>query len=114
MNTIIFSTDVDLLQSQLIVFQNNTCLYIDYDYDNENYIVYCFDLLTSVDSWINLNDVNSYSDSNYTNELSENDFIHFTNDVCSYYGAINFDGCPTTYNENKLLELINEIQSNEN
>ena len=112
MNTIVFSTDVNSSQSQLIVFQNNTCLYINYDYDNENFIVYCFDLLTSVDSWINLNDVNSYTDSNYTNELSKNDFIHFTNDVCSYYGAINFDGNPTTYNENELLELINEIQSN--
>jgi pantothenate kinase len=61
----------------------------------------------------NLDDVNSYSDSNYTNELSENDFVHFTNDVCSYYGAINFDGCPTTYNENELLQLINDIK-NEN
>lgn len=111
MNAIIFSTDVDLLQSQLIVFQNNTCLYIYYNCDDENFIVYCFDLLTSVDSWINLDDVNSYSGSNYTNELSENDFIHFTNDVYSYYGAINSDGYPTTYNENELLGLINEIQT---
>lgn len=35
MNAVIFSTDVDYLQSNLIVFQNNTCLYIDFDYDNE-------------------------------------------------------------------------------
>jgi len=112
MNAIIFSTDVDLLQSQLIVFENKTCLYIDYDYDNDTYITYCFDLLTNVDSWINLKDINSYSDTNYTNELKEDDFIFFTNDVCSYYGAVNFDNYPTTYNENELLELINEIQNN--
>ena len=114
MNTIIFSTDVDLLQSQLIVFQNNTCLYIDYDYDNENFIVYCFDLIKEVETWVDLGDINSSCDANYTNELNENDFFNFTNDVCWYYGAINFDGNPTTYNENELLELINEIQSNEN
>ena len=112
MNKVIFSNDVDFLQSSLIVFQNNTCLYINFDDDNENYVVYCFDLLTEVESWINLDDVNSYSDTNYTNELSENDFIDFTNDVCSYYGAINFDNYPTTYNENELLELINEITNN--
>lgn len=111
MNTIIFSTDVDLLQSNFIVFENKTCLYIDYDYDNDTYITYCFDLLTEVENWISLDDVNSYSDSQYTNELSEDDFIYFTNDVCSYYGAINFDNYPTTYSEDELLELINEIKS---
>ena len=109
MNKIIFSTDVDYLQSTLILFQNNTCLYIDFDYDNENYIVYCFDLLTEVESWVDLSAINSYSDTNYTNDLNESDFIYFTNDVCSYYGAINFDNYPSTYNENELLELINKI-----
>ena len=110
-NPIIFSTDVDVLQSSLVVFKNETCLYISFDDDNENYIVYCFDLIKEVDTWIDLDGINSSCDTNYTNELSKNDFFKFTNDVCWYYGAVNFDGNPTTCNENELLELINEIQT---
>lgn len=111
MNTIIFSSDSDYLQSNLIVFQNNTCLWLDYDHDSNNYMVYIFDLLTSVESWIDLDSINSSCDTNYTNELSESDFINFTSDVCWYYGAINLDGCPITYNETELLELIDKISS---
>ena len=109
MNAVIFSSDVDYLQSNLIVFQNNTCIWLDYDHDSNNYIVYTFDLLTSVESWIDLDDINSSCDTNYTSELNESDFIQFTSDVCWYYGAMNLDGCPFTFNDVEVLELIESL-----
>lgn len=111
MNTIIFSTDVDLLQSSLIAFKNETCLYVNYDCDINKYLVYCFDLIKEVDSWIDLDGLNDSCDANYTNQLNESDYFHFTQDVCWYHGADNFDCNPTLYTEKKFLKLIESIKN---
>jgi hypothetical protein len=108
-NTIIYSSDVDWLQSNLIVFKNNQCLWIDFDECEKTFVVYSFDLLTKFESWVNLNDINISCDTNYKKYIKKSQYITYTNDVCWYYGAINLNGCPITYNETELLELINSI-----
>ena len=104
---VIYSTDVDLFQSSFIVLENNRCFYIQ-EYDN-NFLVYRFDLLDTIESWINLDDINSYTGGNYSNS-EVIDYINLTNDVCSYYGAINLDSTPSTMNEEEFTNFIDNLQ----
>lgn len=94
MKKVVYSTDTDLLQSNLIVFDDDTCLWNDTDAGDGIVRVYKFDLLKTVDSWVNLKSINSSCGTQYLNELKKDDFINFTNDVCWYYGPINLDGSP--------------------
>ena len=109
-NKIVFSSDADLLQSSLIVFDDNRCLWIDKDEDSDKVIVYSFDLLNKTDlnnSWFNLSDIDSSCDSDYSNGVT--DFIALTNDVCWYYGAINFDGTPDVMKFKKFEKFISNL-----
>ena len=104
-NKIIYSTDVDLLQSNFIVFEDNQCLWVDIDEDSNKVLIYRFDLLKESESWTNLKDINNSCDTNYTNEIS--DFIQFTQDVCWYYGAVNLDSTPDEMNFEEFELYIN-------
>lgn len=106
-------TDVSLEHCTAILLNDGTFLKLDFDYDTNEYRIYSFDIIknTSEHDWINLDDINSFSDTNYKQgqELSELDAFNFTNDVCNYYGAHEFDYYPTKVGLDNIEEYINEI-----
>lgn len=106
-------TDVSLEHCTAILLSDETFLKLDFDYDTNEYRIYSFDIIknTSDHDWINLDNINSFSDTNYkpSQDLSELDAFNFTNDVCSYYGAYEFDCYPTEVDFDSIEEYINEI-----
>ena len=105
--------DFSLEHCTAILFNDDTFVKLDFDHDSNEFRIYGFDIIknTSFHDWINLYDINSYSDTNYklNQELSEIEAFNFTNDVCSYYGAHEFDYCPTIVEFDNLEDYINEI-----
>jgi hypothetical protein len=105
----IYSSDVDLEQANFIVMNDGRCLWVEHYEDNEDkVIVFFFDLLTEVENWIDLKDINDTCDTNYSIDKEIN-FTMLTQDVCYYYGAINLDGMPSEYTNEEFNELINTI-----
>ena len=106
-------TDVSLEHCTAILLNDGTFLKLDFDHDANKYRIYTLDIIknTSEHDWINLDDINSYSGTNYdpNQELSEIEAFYFTNDVCNYYGSHEFDYYPTEVDFDNLEEYINEI-----
>lgn len=104
-------TDVSLEHCTAILLNDGTFLKLYHDTDEFN--IYVLDVIknTSEHDWINLDNINSYSGTNYdpNQELSEIEAFYFTNDVCNYYGAFEFDYSPTKVGLDNLEEYINEI-----
>jgi len=102
MRKVIYSTDVDLLQSSLIVFDDNSCIFIEgseYDFVN----VYSFDVVEEICKWMDVDGMNSSCDSSYDAttycDAKIDVKIAFTNDLCWYHGANNLDATPDTYTQ---------------
>jgi hypothetical protein len=100
MATIIFSTDVSIEHSTLIVLdvdtkKFNNCIGLQ---ENEYglFSVYNFDLLDTLNDWYDLADLQSFTGQRYENHRGKdlNFWAGFTNDVCSYYGFSEFDQYP--------------------
>lgn len=114
MKKILFSTDVDILQSTLVVNdadtnKENNCFYL-VQVDADKFQVHTFDLVNSLhDEFWDLDDIASFVGFDYRNVPSEErdlDFwAHLTDDICSYYGAINFSD-PQLIEADKLEEYI--------
>lgn len=106
-------TDVSLEHCTAILLNDGTFIKLDFDYDADEYVIYVLDVIknTSYHDWINLDNINSFSDTNYkpNQELNEKDSFNFTNDVCSYYGAFEFDQSPSRVEFEHLEDYINEI-----
>ena len=106
-------TDVSLEHCTAILLNDGTFIKLDFDYDLNEFRIYTFDVIknTSEHDWINLYDINSYSDTNYKldQELSEIEAFNFTNDVCRYYGAYEFDYSPAIVEFDNLEYYINGI-----
>lgn len=106
-------TDVSLEHCTAILLSDGTFLKLDFDHDANKFRIYVLDIIknTSDHDWINLDGINSFSDTNYkpSQELSELDAFNFTNDVCSYYGAYEFDYSPTEVDFDNIEDYINEI-----
>jgi len=115
MATIIFSTDVNIEHSTLIVLKvdtsnYNNCIALQENEDG-TFQVYGFDLLQTLDDWYSLADLESFTGQNYEacKEKDLNFWAQFTNDVCSYYGAYEFDQSPQTMNLEELKIHISEV-----
>ena len=106
-------TDVSLEYCTAILLDDGTFIKLDFDHDSNEFRIYVLDVIknTSYHDWINLDDINSYSDTNYKldQELSEIEAFNFTNDVCNYYGAFEFDYSPIIVEFDNLEDYINEI-----
>ena len=106
-------TDISLEHCTAILLDDGTFIKLDFDCVFNEFRIYILDVIknTSYNDWINLDDVNSYSDTNYkpNQELSEIEAFNFTNDVCSYYGAFEFDYYPAIVEFDNLEDYINEI-----
>lgn len=106
-------TDVSLEHCTAILLNDGTFIKLDFDHDLNEFRIHTFDVIknTSYHDWINLDDINSYSDTNYkpNQELSEIEAFNFTNDVCSYYGAHEFDYFSEKVEFDNLEDYINEI-----
>lgn len=106
-------TDVSLEHCTAILLNDGTFLKLDFDYNLNKFRIYTLDVIknTSYHDWINLDNINSFSDTNYkpSQELSELDAFNFTNNVCSYYGAFEFNYCPVEVDFDNIEEYINEI-----
>ena len=106
-------TNASLEHCTAILINDGTFLKLDFDYDANKFRIYDLDVIknTSDHDWINLDDINSYSDTNYkpNQELNEIEAFNFTNDVCSYYGAFEFDYSPEIVDFDNLEDYINEI-----
>tara|TARA_R110000782_G_scaffold135557_1_gene227943 strand:- start:114 stop:464 length:351 start_codon:yes stop_codon:yes gene_type:complete len=114
MTNIIFSTDVDVLQSSLVVTDANTdlesnCHYLE-EREDGKFDVYSFDLLSSLNDWYSLNEIEDYTGLNYggisLDERDVNYWANFTADVCSYYGAGNLDSYPRKMKAKKVERWI--------
>lgn len=91
---VIYSTDVSLYDSMFIATKDYLFCLAEHEVDNfDNYKVVvnsipldCFD--EGVDSWINMADVNEFSDSNWTNKApsEDKDKALLLIDIVSYYG----------------------------
>ena len=106
-------TDVSLEHCTAILLGDGTFIKLDFDHDTNEFRIHTFDVIknTSYLDWINLDGINSYSDTNYkpNQELSEIEAFNFMNDVCSYYGAHEFDYFPEKVEFDNLEDYINEI-----
>ena len=106
-------TGVSLEHCTAILLDDGTFIKLDFDHDSNEFRIYTLDIIknTSYNDWINLDDINSFSDTNYkpNQELSEIEAFNFTNDVCSYYGAFEFDYYPVIVEFDNLEDYINEI-----
>ena len=106
-------TGVSLEHCTAILLDDGTFIKLDFDHDTNEFKIYGFDVIknTSYNDWINLDDINSYSDTNYkpNQELNEIEAFNFTNDLCSYYGAFEFNYCPVIVELDNLEDYINEI-----
>ena len=106
-------TDVSLEHCTAILLNDGTFIKLDFDYDLNEFKIYIFDVIKNASyyDWINLDDINSYSDTNYKldQELSELDAFNFTNDVYSYYGAFEFNYYPVIVEFDNIEDYINEI-----
>ena len=106
-------TDVSLEHCTAILLNDGTFIKLDFDHDLNEFRIYVLDVIknTSYHDWINLDDINSCSDTNYkpNQELNELNSFNFTDDVCSYYGAYEFDYSPTIVDLDNLEDYINEI-----
>lgn len=102
MRKVIYSTDVDLLQSSLIVFDDDSCIFIENTLD-DFVNIYSFDLVGEIDEWMDVDGINSSCDSSYDAttycDAKIDVKIAFTNDLCWYHGANNLDGTPDTYTQ---------------
>ena len=115
MATIIFSTDVSIEHSTLIVLdvdtnKYNNCIALQ---ENEDglFSVYGFDLLDTLNDWYDLADLESFTGQRYEDHIGKdlNFWAQFTNDVCSYYGAQEFDQQPQTMTLEELKIHISQI-----
>ena len=106
-------TDVSLERCTAILLNDGTFIKLDFDFASNEFRIYTFDVIknTSCHYWINLDNINSYSGTNYKldQELSEIEAFNFTNDVCRYYGAFEFDYSPEIVEFDNLENYINEI-----
>lgn len=117
---VLYSTDVDLLQSSLIVTDANTdthnnCIYLEYN-DNDTYQVYRFDLINDLNDWWDLNEIKSFTGFDY-GEVAENErdlyfWAHLTEDICSYYGPDNLDHYPQTMTSQELETYLKDYEAN--
>jgi hypothetical protein len=114
MPNIIFSTDVDILQSSLVVTDANTdlennCHYLE-EREDGKFDVYSFDLLDSLKGWYDLNDIEDFTGLNYGGvSLDGRDvdyWADFTDSVCAYYGANNLDSYPRKMKAKKVEKWI--------
>ena len=81
-NEVIYSIDVNLVEhANFISFKDGTCIFKQYDYDKEIFIVHTLDILDEVPSWADLKNLNESCDTNYI-EGKEIDFNILTMDVC--------------------------------
>ena len=107
-NRIIYADDVSILEhANMVVFRNadgdTEAIYIERYEDTGQFMIYSLDLFnTPADSWINEDDlkgINSFADAKYefNTKLTGTDQYFFTSDLCSYYGAINFDSYPNQF-----------------
>jgi len=114
MKKFLFSTDVDLLESNFIVNDADTntecnAFYLVPVNNGEDFQVYCFDLLNTLDDWFDLHEIYEFTGFDYT-AVPEKDrdlqyWANLTNDVCQYYGALNF-GAPTLVKADNLEAYI--------
>lgn len=113
-----YSSDVSIEDhSNFVVFHNKhngeetEAISIERDEDSEKIRVYYVELFNKPsDSWLNFEDlesVNSYTGMNYemNTDLVGNDKFLFSQDLCSYYGAVNFDGNPLEFEDQNSFEL---------
>jgi hypothetical protein len=90
----IYSTDVDYMQSNLIIIKrNNELRGISFQDMDEGILIYNIDI-ESFPDWIDLLDVESYTGVHYTGKETGDDLYNLISDCINYYGAINFDGTP--------------------
>jgi len=109
-----YSSDTSIEDhANLVVFDNcgiKDAIYIERYEDTGAVLVYWVDLFHKPsDSWINEDDIpriNSCCDTKYkfNEELDEFDQYLFTSDLCSYYGAINFDSYPLHFDDQDEFE----------
>ena len=106
-------TDISLEHCTAILLDDGTFIKLDFDRVLNEFRIYILDVIknTSYNDWVNLDNINSFSDTNYKpdQELSEIEAFNFTNDVCSYYGAFEFNYCPVIVKFDNLGDYINEI-----
>lgn len=115
---VIYSSDASIEDhASLVVFRNfdgdKEAIWIDRDEATEQVLIYSVELFNKPsDSWVNKEDlegINSSCDANYSwdQELTEEEQISFTEDLCWYYGAVNFDSYPNEFlSYNSFLEWL--------
>ena len=106
-------TNVSLEHCTAILLNDGTFIKLGFDHDSNECRIYTLDVIknTSYHDWVNLDDINSFSGANYkpNQELSEIEAFNFTNNVCSYYGAFEFNYYPVIVDFDNLEDYINEI-----
>jgi len=112
---VIYSTDVSIEDhATMVVFKNGDgdiqAIFIERSDDTEEIFVYSVELYdTPSDSWISEDDIKSVNDTcdtDYTfeEELKDIRKYRFTENLCSYYGANNFDSSPDEYKSQEDFE----------
>lgn len=105
---VIYSSDVSIEDhASVVVFRNFDGLletiFIERLEPTEQVLIYNLELFNKPsDSWVDAEDLkslNSSCDSDYTIDevLTEDRQIRFTEDLCWYYGAVNFDSYPNEF-----------------
>ena len=111
---VIYSSDVSIEDhANMVVFKNDNdiqAIFIERYNDTDEIKVYYLELYDKPsDSWINKDDIkgiNNSCDTDYSfeEELKDNRQYLFTQDLCWYYGANNFDSFPDEYKSQKYFE----------
>ncbi len=106
--------ELDTSGSAILIYDSRyncfTCYYSE-GLHNENEIkVYRFDIAKSIDNWINLEKVKSFTGQNYNLEnMDIKEFCQLYLDVGNYYGFINLDQSPDIYTINEVEKLWLEL-----
>jgi len=111
---VIYSSDVNIEEhATMVVFKNDNdiqAIFIERYADTNEIKVYGVELYNKPsDSWINEDDIKSINNScdtdySFKEELKDIKQYLFTQDLCWYYGANNFDSFPDKYKSQEAFE----------
>lgn len=95
---VIYKTDVNFEHCTIIILDNEVVLNVLVDYDNETFEIEEASLIKSIDSWMEIKEVEDCCDvpnGTYTDEFLKDNIenqCRFTDDIISYYGVANVTG----------------------
>lgn len=111
---VIWKDDTNILLGSAFATKNGEEVSITmFSFVDDKFVVYMFPPEHNKVSWVDHKELDYFCDTQYSTKefpLQEQDAIRYTIDIASYYGPINLDGNPLSWEKEEFEKWIEQIQ----